>query len=58
MVFSGALDGHLRAHSVKDGKILWNCDTVRDDETVNRVKAKGGSLDAAGSAIAAVGVFG
>jgi polyvinyl alcohol dehydrogenase (cytochrome) len=52
VVFSGALDGHLRAYSTKDGAILWDYDTVRDFETVNMVKAKGGSLDAAGPAVA------
>ena len=52
VVFSGALDGHLRAYSTKDGKVLWDYDTVRDYETVNAVKAKGGSLDAAGAAVA------
>jgi polyvinyl alcohol dehydrogenase (cytochrome) len=50
-VFSGALDGHLRAYSTKDGAILWDYDTVRDYDTVNMVKAKGGSLDAAGPAV-------
>ena len=51
VVFSGALDGHLRAYSTKDGAILWDYDTVREYETVNMVKAKGGSLDAAGPAV-------
>jgi polyvinyl alcohol dehydrogenase (cytochrome) len=57
VVFSGALDGHLRAYSTKDGKILWDVDTVRDYDTVNLVKAKGGSLDAAGPAVAGGMVF-
>lgn len=51
-VFSGALDGHLRAYSTKDGTVLWDYDTVRDYETVNMVKAKGGSIDGAGPAVA------
>jgi polyvinyl alcohol dehydrogenase (cytochrome) len=51
VVFSGALDGHLRAYSTKDGAILWDYDTLRDFDTVNMVKAKGGSLDAAGPAV-------
>lgn len=57
IVFSGALDGHLRAYSTRDGKILWDYDTVRDYDTVNMVKAKGGSLDAAGPAVAGGMVF-
>jgi polyvinyl alcohol dehydrogenase (cytochrome) len=57
VIFSGALDGHLRAYSTKDGKILWDYDTVRDYETVNMAKAKGGSIDAAGPAVAGGMVF-
>ena len=42
VVFSGSLDGHLRAFSTEDGTLLWDFDTVRDFHTVNGVKAKGG----------------
>ena len=56
-VFSGSLDGHLRAYSTKDGKILWDCDTAREYETVNKVAARGGSLDGAGPAVAGGMVF-
>ncbi len=52
VVFSGALDGHLRAYSARDGKILWDYDTARKFETVNGVAASGGSLDGPGPAIA------
>jgi polyvinyl alcohol dehydrogenase (cytochrome) len=51
VVFSGSLDGHLRAYSVKDGSVLWDYDTRREYETVNRVKASGGALNAAGPVI-------
>jgi len=50
-VFSGGLDGHLRAYSTKDGRIIWDVDTEQEYKTVNAVKAKGGSLDAAGPVI-------
>jgi polyvinyl alcohol dehydrogenase (cytochrome) len=50
-VFSGSIDGHLRAFSTADGKLLWDFDTVRDYETVNDVAGKGGSLDGAGPVI-------
>ncbi len=50
-VFSGSMDGHLRAFSVEDGHLLWDFDTVRDYVTVNGVPAKGGSLDGAGPVI-------
>ena len=52
VVFSGSVDGHMRAYSTKDGSILWDFNTVREYETVNHVPGKGGSIDAAGPAIA------
>jgi polyvinyl alcohol dehydrogenase (cytochrome) len=51
VVFSGSVDGHLRAYATGTGKILWDVDTAREYETVNGKAARGGSLDAAGSAI-------
>jgi polyvinyl alcohol dehydrogenase (cytochrome) len=48
MVFSGSNDGHLRGYSAEDGKIVWDFDTVREFQTVNGVKAKGGSIDGPG----------
>jgi polyvinyl alcohol dehydrogenase (cytochrome) len=48
VVFSGSLDGHLRAYSTKDGHILWDVDTIRDYQTVNGVKARGGAIDGPG----------
>lgn len=50
-VFSGALDGHLRAYSADDGRILWDFDTVQDFATVNGVAARGGSLNGPGPTI-------
>jgi polyvinyl alcohol dehydrogenase (cytochrome) len=51
-VFSGSMDGHLRAYSTADGSILWDYDTLRDFDTVNGVAAKGGSMSASGPTIA------
>lgn len=45
VVFAGALDGHIRAYSTTDGKILWDYDTVQEYQTVNGIAGKGGSLD-------------
>ena len=50
-VFSGALNGHFRAYSTKTGEIVWDFDTAQPFETVNQVKAKGGSIDGAGPTI-------
>ena len=52
VVFSGSLDGHLRAFGASDGRLLWDLDTVREYETVNGVKASGGSLNATGPTLA------
>ncbi len=52
VAFSGSVDGHFRAYSTSDGKIVWDFDTVRSYETVNGVPARGGSLDGPGAAIA------
>jgi polyvinyl alcohol dehydrogenase (cytochrome) len=49
--FSGSMDGHLRAYSTIDGKILWDFDTARDFQTRNGVKASGGPLDHGGATI-------
>ncbi|UFH53968.1 PQQ-binding-like beta-propeller repeat protein [Spirosoma sp. KNUC1025] len=45
VVFAGALDGHLRAYSTADGKILWDYDTVKPYQTVNGIDGKGGAID-------------
>ena len=57
VVFSGSVDGHIRALSTDDGHVLWDFDTVRSYETVNGVKANGGSLDGAGPVIVGGMVF-
>jgi len=51
VVFSASMDGHLRAYSAKDGKILWDYDTTPDFKTVNGVAAHGGSMSGSGPTI-------
>jgi polyvinyl alcohol dehydrogenase (cytochrome) len=51
VVFSGAIDGHLRAYSTTDGAIIWDIDTAQAYETINGVAGRGGSLNVAGPAI-------
>lgn len=50
-VLSGGMDGGVRAYSTRDGTILWSFDTNRDFDTVNGVKASGGSMDSAGPVV-------
>jgi polyvinyl alcohol dehydrogenase (cytochrome) len=57
VVFSGSLDGHFRAYSADDGRVLWDYDTLREFSTVNQVPATGGALDGAGAAVAGGMVF-
>jgi polyvinyl alcohol dehydrogenase (cytochrome) len=56
-LFSGSLDGHLRAFAAEDGALLWDFDTARTYQTVNGVVAMGGSLDGAGPVIAGGMIF-
>jgi len=51
VVFSGGLDGHLRAYAVSDGQIIWDVDTAKEYSTVNGVAAHGGSLDGPGPVV-------
>ena len=52
VVFAGGLDGHMRAHSTEDGRVLWDFDTVREYETVNGVPGRGGAIDGPGPVVA------
>ena len=51
VIFSGSLDGHLRAYSAEEGKIVWDFDTVRDFQTVNGVRANGGAINGPGPVV-------
>ena len=52
VTFATGADGRIYALSTKDGNILWQYETNRRFETVNKVEAKGGSLRAPGVTIA------
>ncbi|HEX4134278.1 MAG TPA: PQQ-binding-like beta-propeller repeat protein [Bryobacteraceae bacterium] len=51
VVFSGSVDGHMRAYAAEDGRILWDFDTAHDFETVNGVPGHGGSIDGPGAVV-------
>jgi polyvinyl alcohol dehydrogenase (cytochrome) len=51
VVFSGSLDGHLRAYDSTTGNVLWDVNTVNEYDTVNRVPARGGSMNGPGATI-------
>jgi polyvinyl alcohol dehydrogenase (cytochrome) len=50
-VFSGSLDGHLRAYSTENGEILWDYDTTHEFKTVNGIPGHGGAIDVAGPVV-------
>jgi polyvinyl alcohol dehydrogenase (cytochrome) len=52
VVFSGTVDGHLRAYLTRDGSIVWDYDTAVEVATVNGGLTKGGALDGGGPTIA------
>jgi polyvinyl alcohol dehydrogenase (cytochrome) len=51
-VFSGSVDGHLRAYSSSTGEVIWDVDTAGGYDTVNGPKAHGGSIDGPGAVLA------
>jgi polyvinyl alcohol dehydrogenase (cytochrome) len=51
IVFSGGVDGHMRAYSAQDGRIVWDVDTKGEHRTVNGVAARGGSIDGPGPVV-------
>ncbi|MDE0626728.1 MAG: PQQ-binding-like beta-propeller repeat protein [Bryobacterales bacterium] len=52
VVFSGGLDGYIRAYGADDGRILWEFDTTEVTETSNGVAGRGGAIDGPGPVIA------
>lgn len=51
IAFSGSYDGHLRAYSAVDGKVVWDFDTERAYDSVDGEPGRGGTLDGAGPVI-------
>ena len=51
-VFSGSIDGGLRAYNTTNGDVVWTFDTNKEFPTVNGVPAKGASLESAGPIVA------
>ncbi|HTJ65089.1 MAG TPA: PQQ-binding-like beta-propeller repeat protein [Alphaproteobacteria bacterium] len=52
VVFSGSVDGHMRAFSTKDGRKLWDVDTALTYKAINGATATGGSISNGAEAIA------
>jgi polyvinyl alcohol dehydrogenase (cytochrome) len=52
VAFLGSWDGHIRAYETRAGAIIWDFDTVQDFQTVNGIKARGGSISSMAPVIA------
>jgi len=52
IVFSGSLDGHIRAYNSTDGSIVWTFDTAQRFDAVNGTKATGGAIIGYGETVA------
>jgi polyvinyl alcohol dehydrogenase (cytochrome) len=57
VVIFGSSAGTVFAYSTTDGKALWHFETAREFETVNGVRAQGGTINAAGPVVASGMVF-
>jgi polyvinyl alcohol dehydrogenase (cytochrome) len=51
LVFSGSLDGHIRAYAAADGHVAWDFDTGRVFDAVNGVQAHGGAVNGFGQIV-------
>ncbi|MGR8949461.1 MAG: outer membrane protein assembly factor BamB family protein [Gammaproteobacteria bacterium] len=49
VVFTGAQSGEMLAFHAQSGKELWRYDSVREYDTVNGAKGRGGAIDQAGA---------
>jgi polyvinyl alcohol dehydrogenase (cytochrome) len=52
VIFSGSMDGHLRAYDTRDGNVIWDFETRREFKTIDGVYAHGGSMDKNGPTVA------
>jgi polyvinyl alcohol dehydrogenase (cytochrome) len=51
-VFTGTMDGIIRALATDTGNILWEFNTAREFDAVNGIKAQGGSIEGPGPVVA------
>jgi polyvinyl alcohol dehydrogenase (cytochrome) len=52
IVFSGSLDGHLRAYATDTGAVVWDFDAGQGFDAINGGKATGGAISGYGQTIA------
>ena len=52
VAFVGGSDGTLHALNTANGKVIWEYETARSFDTVNKVSAKGGAISSIGPTVA------
>ncbi|MEH6582249.1 MAG: PQQ-binding-like beta-propeller repeat protein [Halioglobus sp.] len=52
LVFSGGLDGRVRAYDIASGNVLWQTDTARAFTASNGIEGHGGAIDVSGQVLA------
>ena len=52
LVFSGGLDGSIRAYDVENGEVLWQAKTAIPYDATNGIEGHGGAMDVAGPVLA------
>ncbi len=57
VAFVGGSDGILHALNTANGKVIWEYETARTFDTVNKVPAKGGAISSIGPTVAGGMVF-
>jgi polyvinyl alcohol dehydrogenase (cytochrome) len=51
------VDGHLRAYSAADGRVIWDYDTAHEFNTVNGMPGHGGSINGPGPVVVGGAVY-
>ncbi|GAA3849046.1 PQQ-binding-like beta-propeller repeat protein [Saccharothrix violaceirubra] len=57
LLYEGSVDGKMRVYDSRDGKVLWEYDTVRDFTGVNGLTGTGSSLSGGGGAVVSNGML-
>ncbi|ONI76862.1 hypothetical protein ALI144C_32490 [Actinosynnema sp. ALI-1.44] len=57
VVWEGSNDGKMRAYSAREGKVLWEYDTVRDFQGVNGLTGHGSAVSGSGGAVVSNGML-
>lgn len=52
VVFSGSMDGHLRAYDTRDGRVIWDFNTAQEFKTLDGIAGHGGSIYRSGPVVA------